>query len=63
VRERLEASVRQARDAFCEREHALVEEARHRAERANAYVHIHPWTTMTIAAGTALMVGWLMGRR
>ena len=63
VRERLETSVRQARDAFCERERALVDGARHRAERADAYVHVHPWTSMTIAAGAALMVGWLLGRR
>jgi len=63
VRERLESSVRQARDAFSERERALVEQARHRAERADAYVRVHPWTSMTIASGAALMVGWLLGRR
>lgn len=63
VRDRLESSVRQAREAFCERERALVEQARHGAQRADAYVHVHPWTSLTIAAGAALMVGWMLGRR
>lgn len=63
VRERLESSVRQAREAFCEREQALVEQARHSAQRADAYVHVHPWSSMTVAAGAALVIGWMMGRR
>jgi ElaB/YqjD/DUF883 family membrane-anchored ribosome-binding protein len=63
MRERLESSVRQVRDAVCEGERALVEQARHGAQQTNAYVHHHPWTSMSIAAGAALMVGWMLGRR
>jgi ElaB/YqjD/DUF883 family membrane-anchored ribosome-binding protein len=63
VRERLESSARQVREAFYDGERALFEQAREGAQRADAYVHVHPWSTMTVAAGAALVIGWMMGRR
>ena len=63
MRDKLQTGLRQARDQVCEREHALVDQARHGAEQANQYVHVHPWTSMGVAAGAGLLIGALLARR
>jgi ElaB/YqjD/DUF883 family membrane-anchored ribosome-binding protein len=63
VRERVEASVRNVREQFNERERAFAEQARASIQRADHYVHVHPWTSMGLAAGVGMVVGWLMMRR
>jgi ElaB/YqjD/DUF883 family membrane-anchored ribosome-binding protein len=63
IRERLEASVSEARQQISEHQHAILERARHSAQRTSEYVHVHPWTSMSAAAGAGLLIGLLLARR
>jgi ElaB/YqjD/DUF883 family membrane-anchored ribosome-binding protein len=63
ARERLENTVRQARRQLDNAESALTERARETARQTNHYVHEHPWTAVSVAAGTGMLMGMLLARR
>lgn len=63
VREQLETSVREARQQLAQQQHAILDRARHSAQRTSEYVHVHPWTSMSAAAGAGVLIGLLLARR
>ena len=63
MRERLEASIRQAKSQIWDGELMLLERARHTAKQTNEYVHGHPWLAVGAAAGAGLLLGAVLLRR
>ncbi|MEN9763390.1 MAG: hypothetical protein RI906_3216 [Pseudomonadota bacterium] len=63
ARERLEVSLRHARTKLDDAELALAERARETARQTNHYVHEHPWTAISVAASTGILMGMLLARR
>lgn len=63
ARERLEGSLRQARRKLDDAESAFTERARETVRQTNHYVHEHPWTAVSVAAGTGILMGMLLARR
>lgn len=56
TRARVEARLMQARDT-------VVEQTRQSAQVTDQYVRQHPWQATGIAAGVALLIGFILGRR
>lgn len=46
-----------------EAEHKVVEKGKAAAHATDAYVHDSPWKSIGMAAGAALAIGFLLGRR
>lgn len=63
VRSKVEASLARARDGLADVQDAALAKARAAGLQADDYVHDNPWRSIGIAAGLALMVGVLIGRR
>jgi len=63
ARERVEASLRSARDKLEDAGSAAAARARRAAQDTDRYVHVHPWTSMSVAAGVGLLLGYILGRR
>jgi ElaB/YqjD/DUF883 family membrane-anchored ribosome-binding protein len=63
VRDRLEASLKQAKSQVSDRQQLLLERARETARKTNEVVHVHPWTAIGVAAGAGLLLGALLMRR
>lgn len=63
LRQRVQASLSQAKDGLIHVQHAVVEKARATAKATDEYVHENPWSSVGIAAGVGLLVGLLIGRR
>ena len=63
VRERTEASLRQARARLALMEEQAMEQVREAAADADEYVRRNPWQAVGVAAGMALLVGLLISRR
>lgn len=63
ARDRLESSLRQAREKLDRAEDAFEERTRDTVRRTNGYIHDHPWTAMSVAAGTGILMGILLARR
>ena len=61
LRTRMNATMQKTRDALGE--DGLTGYARTAARTSDQYVHEHPWTIIGAAAGTALLLGLLAGRR
>ena len=56
TRARVEAALIKAGDT-------VVEQTRHTAQATDQYVHQHPWQATGFAAGAALLIGFILGRR
>lgn len=63
LRRRVEENVSAARDKFVNTETALGDRVKNLAQKTDEYVHQHPWTTITVVAGAAFVLGLLIGRR
>lgn len=63
ARERLEESLKTAREEFARLEGAMVDGARRAGRATDGYVHRHPWETIGIGVGVGLLLGLLIGRR
>jgi ElaB/YqjD/DUF883 family membrane-anchored ribosome-binding protein len=63
ARARAEESVRQAKERLAVIEDEALERARALADEADEYVRSNPWAAVGIAAGVALVLGLLIGRR
>ena len=63
ARERVEASLRSAREKVEDAGNAAAAHARRAAQDTDRYVHVHPWTTIGVATGAGLLLGYILGRR
>jgi len=63
LRARTEESLRGARARLDLAVQAVDRSARETAGRVNTQVHEHPWTAIGVAAGFAVLIGILLGRR
>jgi ElaB/YqjD/DUF883 family membrane-anchored ribosome-binding protein len=63
ARERLEASLRAARQELAGIEETVVDGARRASRATDGYVHRHPWESIGVGAAVGLLVGLLIGRR
>ncbi|TAK42962.1 MAG: DUF883 family protein [Betaproteobacteria bacterium] len=63
ARERIQASLANARVKLIEAERALAERTRQAAKVADEYVHENPWQAVGIAAAVGLVLGVLISRR
>ena len=63
ARERIQASLANAKVKLSEAERAALEQAKQAAKEADEYVHEHPWKAVGIAAAAGLVLGLLIGRR
>ena len=63
ARERIQASLANARVKLVEAERALAERTRQAAKVADEYVHQNPWQAVGIAAVVGLVLGVLISRR
>jgi ElaB/YqjD/DUF883 family membrane-anchored ribosome-binding protein len=63
IRDRLEASIKQAKAQVWNGQQQFFDRARDTARRTNEVVHVHPWTAIGVAAGAGLLLGALLMRR
>ncbi|HEX6006502.1 MAG TPA: DUF883 family protein [Burkholderiales bacterium] len=63
ARAKIEQSLERARAKLTEVETALAERSRQVAHATDEYVHEHPWTAVSVAAGIGLIIGLLISRR
>lgn len=63
ARERLETSVRTARERLHEAQDMVVDSARQAGRSADSYVRDHPWESIAVGAGLGLLLGLLIARR
>lgn len=63
ARERLENSVRTARDRVETVEDMVLDSAREAGRSADGYVRSHPWEAIAVGAGIGLVIGILVSRR
>jgi len=63
ARERLESSLRTAREELSALEQAVADSARRAGRATDGYVHRHPWESVAVSAGVGLLLGLLIGRR
>lgn len=63
VRAKAEESIRVAKFRMTEARAALLVKTREAATATDAYAHENPWKAVGVAAGLALVIGLLIGRR
>ncbi|MHB1098482.1 MAG: DUF883 family protein [Burkholderiales bacterium] len=63
IRARVEESLKGARAGMARAQTALVVKAKSAGKTADVYVHENPWKIVGAAAGIALVIGVLIGRR
>lgn len=63
ARERLEASLSQARQGLSALEESVAGNARRAGRATDGYVRNHPWESIAVGAGIGLLVGLLVARR
>jgi ElaB/YqjD/DUF883 family membrane-anchored ribosome-binding protein len=63
ARERLEESLKVAREEFARLEGAVVDGARRAGRATDGYVHQHPWESIGVGAAVGLLLGLLIARR
>ena len=62
LRQRLQMRIEEGRKALGEQQQVLLDKAEEARASAEAYVRENPWTTVGIAAGVGLVLGWLLRR-
>ena len=63
ARERLEESLKVARQELDRLEGAMVDGARRAGRATDGYVRSHPWESIGVGAGIGLLLGLLIARR
>lgn len=63
ARSRAEQTVRAARERLSGLERDVAQASREAAQQADRYVHEKPWQAVATAAGIALIIGLILGRR
>lgn len=63
ARERLESSLKAARQELDTFEHQMIDGARRAGRATDGYVRSHPWESIAVGAGIGVLVGLLIGRR
>ena len=63
ARERIQESLRAAKDKLSRAEEAVVDKTKAAARATDDYVHDHPWGAVGIAAAVGLVIGMLISRR
>jgi ElaB/YqjD/DUF883 family membrane-anchored ribosome-binding protein len=63
ARERIQESLRVAKDKLARAEEAVIDKTKAAARATDDYVHDHPWGAVGIAAAVGLVVGMLISRR
>jgi ElaB/YqjD/DUF883 family membrane-anchored ribosome-binding protein len=63
ARERIQESLRVAKDKVARVEEAVVDQTKAAARAADDYVHDHPWGAVGIGAAVGLVIGMLISRR
>ena len=63
ARQRLEAAMGEVRQSWAACGPSTRQRLSQWQQASDEYVHQHPWTTMGLAIGTGVAMGWLLGRR
>jgi ElaB/YqjD/DUF883 family membrane-anchored ribosome-binding protein len=63
ARERIQESLRVAKDKLARAEEVVVDKTKAAARVTDDYVHDHPWGAVGIAAAVGLVIGMLISRR
>jgi len=63
ARERIQESLRAAKEKLSRAEEAVVDKTKAAARATDDYVHEHPWGAVGIGAAVGLVVGMLISRR
>ena len=63
ARERIQESLRVAKEKLSRVEEAVVDKTKAAARATDDYVHDHPWGAVGIAAAVGLVIGMLISRR
>ncbi|MFA5914543.1 MAG: DUF883 family protein [Burkholderiales bacterium] len=63
ARERIQESLRMAKDKLARAEEVMVDKTKAAARATDDYVHDHPWGAVGIAAAVGLVMGMLISRR
>lgn len=63
ARERIQESLRIAKDKLARAEEAMVDKTKAAARATDDYVHDHPWGAVGIAGAVGLVIGMLISRR
>ena len=63
ARERIQESLRVAKDKLARVEEAVVDKTKAAARATDDYVHDHPWGAVGIAGAVGLVIGMLISRR
>ncbi|MEK7362045.1 MAG: DUF883 family protein [Pseudomonadota bacterium] len=63
ARERIQESLRVAKDKLARAEEVVIDKTKAAARATDDYVHDHPWGAVGIAAAVGLVIGMLISRR
>jgi len=63
ARERIQESLRGAKEKLARAEEVVVDKTKAAARATDDYVHDHPWGAVGIAAAVGLVIGMLISRR
>lgn len=63
ARERIQESLRVAKDKLSRAEEVMLDRTKAAARATDDYVHDHPWGAVGIAASVGLVIGMLISRR
>jgi ElaB/YqjD/DUF883 family membrane-anchored ribosome-binding protein len=63
ARERIQESLRVAKDKLARAEDVVIDKTKAAARATDDYVHDHPWGAVGIAAAVGLVIGMLISRR
>ena len=63
ARERIQESLRVAKDKLTRAEEVMVDKTKAAARATDDYVHDHPWSAVGISAAVGLVIGMLISRR
>ncbi len=63
ARERIQESLRVAKDKLARAEEVVIDKTKAAARATDDYVHDHPWSAVGIAGAIGLVIGMLISRR
>jgi len=63
ARERIQESLRVAKDKLSRAEEVMIDKTKAAARATDDYVHEHPWASVGVAAALGLVLGVLIARR